>query len=247
MAFADPRVVCFGFLMSPRVNIYLSAIFLVAFSVAANCQETGKATLVDEFGNLSCEDVIARQDYLFAEIQKTADSVGYAIIFADEENRKRARGMESVFQGQTEFRRFDDARFKVIRAAAEQGLRVQLWVIPRGASVPEFQPTDWDFEIDPTRKPFKINASEYDEGPCPIGSQFKRFSDYLGANPKARGHIVIWARTAAQLREEKDRVKREFLTKYNIEASCVRFFYIRHRSPHIKWEHWIVPRWAHRG
>ena len=232
--------------MFPKVNIYFSAIFLVALSVAANCQETANAILVDEFANLSCEDVIARQDNLFAEIQETPDSVGYAIIFADEESRKRARGMESVFHGQTEFRRFDDARFKVIRAAAAAGLRVQLWVIPRGASVPEFQPTDWDFEIDPTRKPFKINASEYDLGPCPIGSQFKRFSDYLGANPKARGHIVIWASTAAQFQEEKDRVSREFMTKYNIEASRVRFFYIRHRSPHIKSEHWIVPMRARR-
>jgi len=224
-------------------RLYLISFLLLALGASAKSQKPPKAILIDEFPRLHCEDVIARQDNLFVEVQTTPNSVGYAIIFADNENRTHARRTESMFHGHTQFRRFDDARFKVIRAVGAEGLRVQLWIIPRGTPVPEFQPTEWDFKIDPPRKPSKFNASEYDEGPCPIGSQFQLYSDYLKANPDTRGHIVIWARTSAQFHKEKERIHRDFLTKYSIDDDTrIRYFYFRHRSTYIKWEYWIVPK-----
>lgn len=222
-------------------RIYLIAILLMTFGVAAKSQEPPKAVLIDEFGKLQCEDVIARQDYLFAELQKAPMATGLAIIFADSDDLKRARQTEAMFNGQTEFREFDDARFRIVRANGSDGLKVQLWLIPPGASLPQFTKRDRDFEIDPKGKAFKVNASEYDEGPCPIGSQFKLYSKTLKANPHAKGHIVIWARHRTQFLKEKARVDRDLLTKYNIASSQVRYFYFPHRSSDVEWEYWIVP------
>jgi len=220
---------------------YLIAILLLALGVGANGQEPPKAVLVDEFDKLPCEDVIARQDNLFTEIQANPNSIGYAIIFADGENLKQGRQIEAMFNGQAEFRRFDDTRFQIVRAVGSSGLKVHLWIAPAGASIPQFTAREWDFEIDPKRKPHKFNASEYDEGPCPIGSQFKLYSDTLKANSPAKGHIVIWARTRAIFQKEKRRVDRDLLEKHKIDRSHIKYFYFPHRSSQIKWKYWIVP------
>ena len=222
-------------------RIYLIAIVLLANGVRANGQETPKAVLVDEFGKLPCEDAIARQDNLFAELEKAPNSIGYAIIFADSNHLKEGRQTETMFNGQTEFRRFDDSRFKVIRAVGSSGLKVQLWLVPPGAEIPKHSTTEWDFELDPTSKPVKVNASDYDEGPCPIGSQFKLYSDRLKANPHARGHIVIWARTRALFQREKERIDRDLIAKHKIDASRIRYFHLPHGPTYVKWEYWIVP------
>ena len=100
-------------------------------------QESPPALLIDEFARLECEDVIARQDNLFAELQQNPNATGYAIIFSDDEFQKVARQTEAMFNGQTEFRRFDDDRFQVIRVAGPRGLKVQLWLVPAGGGYPE--------------------------------------------------------------------------------------------------------------
>jgi hypothetical protein len=223
-------------------QIILIAIILVAVSVHAIGQGSPKAVMFDEFGSLTCEDVIARQDYLFAQLESDPAAIGYAMIFADTNHLRQGRQTEAVLNGHTEFRRFDDSRFRILRAVGSSSLKVQFWIVPAGAEVPQHTSLDWDFQISENSKPLKINASTDDEGPCPIGSQFRLFYDRLKTNPHTRAHVVVWAQTRAQFLKEKERVDRDLISKYGISSTRVRYFFIPHRSAAVKWEYWIVPR-----
>lgn len=222
-------------------RIYLIAMMLFASGVGANGQDPPKAVLVDEFGKLECEDLIARQDNLFHELNQNPNYIGYAIISSDETTFRQARYTEAMFDGQTEFRRFDDFRFRVLRATGLNGLKVQLRVVPAGANIPQIIDKGWDFKIKAGSKPYRFNVSEYDKGPCPVGSQFKLYSATLKANPSAKGHIVVWARIRSQFLNEKARVQRDLVKKYGVNPSQIKYFHIPNRSKSVKWEYWIVP------
>lgn len=225
---------------TPRT--YIIAFALMSLCVSVFGQKQPEAILLDEFSRTSCGDVMVRQDALFYELNKDPGTVGYAVIFADPKHLSEARVREMTIRGHTESRQFDESRFVIVRASGKGGTYVQFWKVPRGAELPEFQPADWDFKLGPESKPFIFNSSERDFGPCPIGPQFKIYSDYLKANPSAHGHIVIWARTTKEFQEEKGRIHRDLLTEYDIPSSRIRFFFRRHLSPNLNWEYWVVPR-----
>ncbi len=214
----------------------LIAIF--AFFVAA--QSIGEAVLVTEFGRTSCEDMIARQDYIFIELGKDPKAVGYALIFSEADSLENARRVELTLNGQTEFRKFDDSKFRVIHAVGQSGLNVQFWIVPEGTDLPAYEPVKWP--LGTSRKPFRFNRSDGDMGPCPSGHQFKVYADTLNSYHGSKGHVVIWARTKRQFEKEKERVERDLVRKYGLGTGKIRYFYFRHRDNYPRWEYWVVPK-----
>ncbi|MBX3289556.1 MAG: hypothetical protein KF855_09430 [Acidobacteria bacterium] len=214
----------------------LIAIF--AFFVAA--QNTGEAVLVTEFGRTPCGDMIARQDYLFHELSKDPKAIGYAIIFSDADSLENARRVELTLNGQTEFRKFDDSKFRVVHAVGQFGLNVQFWIVPEGADLPPYEPVNWP--LGTSRKPFIFNRSDGDVGPCPSGHQFKVYADILNSYPGSKGHVVLWTRTKRQFEKEKERVERDLVRKYSLGAGKIRYFYFRQRDNCPRWEYWVVPK-----
>lgn len=213
-------------------------IVIFAFFVAA--QNGTEAIIVDEFGRTSCEDIIARQDQLFIGLDNDPKAIGYALIFSDADSLEDARRVERYLNGQTEFRRFNDSKFRVVHAVGRSGLNVQFWIVPEGADLPPYEPVKWP--LGTSRRPFIFNRSDVDEGPCPFGNQFKVYADILNSYPGSKGHVVIWTRTKRQFEKEKERVERDLVRKYGLGAGKIRYFYFRHRDNSPRWEYWVVPK-----
>ena len=87
-------------------------ILLILFDSFQICfgQEKPKAELIDEFGNITCEDLIARQDNLIALLQNDPTAVGYVVIYGKKDDLRGSWRNKRFIDGQTESRRFDEQR-----------------------------------------------------------------------------------------------------------------------------------------
>lgn len=61
-------------------NLFVLIILFVTIQICFG-QEKPKAELIDEFGDTSCENLIAGQDFLLSSLQSDPTAVGYAVIY----------------------------------------------------------------------------------------------------------------------------------------------------------------------
>lgn len=221
-------------------SLLLLAVFFVASQICF-AQETQKAELIDEFGSITCEDLIARQDALINTLKNEPNSTGYVIIYSNGKDSRVAWQTKMYVDGQTEFRRFDQKRLIVLRATDEIELNVQFWKVPAGADKPEFKEIGWNYDLSNRNKPFKFNSSEWDVSPCPIGSQLDSYSNHLNANKNFRGHIVISTKSDKEFQKEKVKLLNKLENDYKLSTNQVRFFFVKRKIDYILYEFWLVP------
>jgi hypothetical protein len=143
-----------------------------------------------------------------------------------------------LIKGQIEYRKFDKSRINFIRGEDSQNLRTQLWIIPEGAEEPDFKEAAWNFVFPSQTKPF-LFLSDHDEV-CPETPFETAYAEYLNANRRARGLVVIYAKS----RKKFDRFKKDALNKLNnISTHRLRFSRVkRERSEnYANIEYWLVP------
>lgn len=83
--------------------------------------------------------------------------------------------------------------------------------------------------------------SKEDLSPCPGASQLKPYSEYLTENLKARGNIVIYAKSKVKFQKEKENLSDELNKKYNISSKRIRFFFVKEKSDYESYELWLLP------
>lgn len=204
-------------------------------------QEKPKAELVDEFGKITCEDLIARQDNLFNQLQNEPDSMAYVVIYGDKNNAKFAWSVKTFLDGQTESRKFDKSRISIRKAEDENELKVQFWKVPAGAEKPDFQEVGWNYDLSNRNKPFIFNSSNWDVSPCPIGSQLDSYAGHLNANKNFRGYIVIFTKFNKEFQKEKASLLNDLQNDYKLSQSQLRFFHVKQNIDYTLYEFWIVP------
>lgn len=106
-------------------------------------QET-EARLIDKFGNIACEDIFARQDYLFSELSKSPDSIGYVVIYGKKNSTRQNLGRENLIQGILEISEFDKERFVIIRGKESEEPHTEFWLVPASADKPNFDEVKWN-------------------------------------------------------------------------------------------------------
>jgi hypothetical protein len=221
-------------------NLLLLVILFVTSQIYF-AQETPKAELIDEFGRLTCEDIIARQDALLNILNEEPTSTGYIIIYSNKKDSRAAWRMKMFIDGQTELRRFDQKRLTVFRGTDESEVNVQFWKVPAGAEKPEFKEIGWNYDLSNRKKLFKFNSSEWDVSPCPIGSQFDSYSNYLKANKNFRGHIVIFTKSNKEFQKVKENLLNKLPNDYKVSPNQLRFFFVKQKIDYTNYEFWLVP------
>ena len=116
---------------------------------------------LDQFGDVNCEDEMARLDNFAVQLQSNLGSVGYAVVYGGSyERRGEAKVRASRIKDYlVKSRGLDSNRLMTIDGGYMEYVSVDLWVLPRGASAPPVTPT-----VQPKDVKFKkgrIKRSEY--------------------------------------------------------------------------------------
>lgn len=197
-------------------------------------QEKPKAILVDEFGNISCDDFLARIDGLFNELQNEPNSQGYVVIYGKKDYLRRKIAYELWTNGAIKFRNFDSSRIIKVRGAETENIKIQFWKVSIGADKPYFNEASWNFVFQPKTKLFIFHDDL--EQICSSVSFEKVFAEYLNANPQSRGHIVIYEKSLKQFEKQKRKI--QDLLK-DIPSNRLRYFFIKRGNSNT--EYWLVP------
>ena len=216
---------------------------LIFFSFLQICfgQEKPEEVLIDEFGEINCDDVLGRLDNFLVALGNDPASSGYVIIYGKKENDRLSYRYRSWLRGHIKFRRFDSERVAIIRGRESENLKIQLWVIAPGANPPNNTNLNWDLPFS-LSKPRKFYSETNDGGYCPSDILI-RFSEILRNQPEVRGNFVIKAKSLKAFNNRK----RDLLNEFSgIPPNRLRFFYVRNSSDtydvdNAYVEYWLVP------
>ncbi len=93
------------------------------------------AIKTDEFGDLPHDQVRARLDNFFVELQNDPNSRGYIIYYGPAGKKKN--DLVKLFNNHIAFRKFDASRITIVDGGAGDGtIRTTLWRVPAGADNP---------------------------------------------------------------------------------------------------------------
>lgn len=225
--------------MKLQKSLFILVILLVSLQVCFG-QEKPEAILIDELEGFPCDEFLARTDAFFISLQNNPDSQGYAVISGKNEELQKKVGYELFIKGAMAFRNFDRSRIIQIRGAETGNFKIQFWRVPAGAEKPDFKETAWNFVFPPQTKPF-VFSWEGVAGVCPETPFETIYAEYLNANPEARGHIVIYAKSLKKYNKLKNEARK--ILK-DISLNRLRFFHIKkeYSDNYANVEYWLVPQ-----
>lgn len=98
---------------------------------------------LDEFGDVNCEDEMARLDNLAVQVQNEPETVGHIIVYGGRfgrrgEARARASRIKTYL---VKIRGMDASRILTIDGGYRENLTVEMWMLPRSLGVPKASPT----------------------------------------------------------------------------------------------------------
>ena len=218
-----------------RFRIYLIAILLLAFGVEANTQELPKAVLVDEFGAVSCEDLLSRQDYFLSELSKHPEDKGFAIVYADGRNPK---GFVKFLTASLFMRQFDRNRMRIVLAQGKgDETNGRFWRMPTSAEIPSNdQIPENQFDL---TKPF-LYGQGFSENVCPSFSP-DLFAELILNNPGSRARLVIAGPTSFWRQSTADEELETFERYTKLPKSRIEFYFVHGTPPYTSTEYWYLP------
>lgn len=217
------------------LKIFLALLFLFAAVPGSFGQQKPEPVLIDEFGQINCEEFLARLDRFLVDLSNDPTAVGYAIIDGKKENTRQSFGYRSQLRGWIKFRGFDSSRIIIMRRENTEKLKIQLWLAPAGANLSDSSDLGWKYPLT-IAKPLSVYNEADSDGVCP-GDGTIRFSESLREYPHIRGHLVIHAKTLKEFSKRKKELLNEFS---EIAPGRLRFTYVRHKSDTFV-EYWLVP------
>jgi len=211
---------------------------LAVFVFNSYNQEPVKPVQIDEFGRISCEELLARTDNFYVQIRQNPTAKGLVIIRPTTKSPLMANWFRKVIAN-TLLR--DDSGIESVKfmlGPPGDSIGGSFWLIPAGATMPASDASEWPERKHDLTKPFvyDINA---DEDICPTFVP-KYYADILKSNPKVRGHIVVSPTLMKYQREIGSVWVKRFTEKYGVPRKQLRVFYTKPVKS-FKVEFWIVP------
>jgi hypothetical protein len=152
----------------------LLAIVIISLSsnLTSFSQTPNVARQIDKFGNVCCEDELARLDNFAVQLQNELDTQGYIIFYEGRRygycykyrSRIPRRGEAEARVARikpylVETRGFDAKRIVVINGGYREEWMAELWIVPKGGNPPKPTPTLTEKDIKFRRG--KIPKGEY--------------------------------------------------------------------------------------
>lgn len=200
-------------------------------------------TLLDEFERTPCDEFKARLDFLSNNLSAHSSSTVYVVIFGQQDDIRANVFYEGMIVGYLKQRKLDADRVRFIHSSYKKKLTFQIWLVPSGVESPAFPIVEWSYKMPKTMTPYKFTwLNEYDDI-CPEVDGIGLYSEFLKANPEARGNIVIRDVTDRARRRLSRRTLTELSKKYGISRNRLRVFYANEKPDGVdqRIEYWLVP------
>lgn len=228
------------------VNKILTALLICLGLLKITYSQVSSASvLVDEFETIPCNEFWARLDAFFIALEKDSLSKGYIVIYGKNNGLLANLKYEGWTNGIVNFRRYDKNRIVVVRGTLGEQRKIQFWKVSSGQEEPKFNREDWSYQLPASTKPFIFAHYRWIDILCPSSpSPLKNYADLILANPTARGHLVIRARTKKLMRETEKEVLDELINSYRLPRNRLKLFYVNekdYRSEETDVEFWFVP------
>lgn len=189
--------------MRPPFYTFFCFLVLTALSFG---QDKAAGVLFDEFGDQCIEHILARRDYFFQALGESPGSRGVIIMYGIREMEGRNAKLQEYFSTLDRAARSKhlNTGIRVIRGENHPLLKLQFWVVPRGATEPQpeqpYKPETYE-----TTKRFDLAWADFerrDEGQlgiysesfndlgCDFSPNRALLSKILKRNPALKLHLI---------------------------------------------------------
>jgi hypothetical protein len=208
--------------MPIRFLLSMGLLFALA-AVNVSGQSAPEPILVDEYSRTPCDDFLGRLDAYLGELRSHPDSTGFIVLRNEPAERVWSVELESMINSHVTFRGFKKTRFEIVRADGAESR--QFWRIPSGAPKPQIDGAVNGFKIpEAVTRPFILESeTKFGMQICPEVDSFAIYSDFMLANPSARGNIVVRNESRLKARRKAARIIR-MLAARGIASSRLRMF-----------------------
>jgi hypothetical protein len=210
-------------------------ILLFSFTVSA---QRPVAVPVDEFGQTSCGELLARIDNLFIQLKNFPQSTAYVVIYPRRGGLRTAERKKEFIENVFNRRNFDINRLRIVRGTEVESEMGRFYLVPTGAADPVPDAVAWPERKFDLASPF-VFGIEGDEDPCPA-FPFPKYAELLRLNPELRGHVVIFPFQGRSRNAAMKQWLNVLTEAYKVPRKQLRFFFGKPRD----WgytEFWIVP------
>lgn len=215
--------------------LFLFVLLIVPTSFS---QEKPKATKIDEFGTVTCEDLLARIDHFNLQLQNNPSAVGVAVIDSPKNGKDRSPYYRLLIQKTFQRNGYPYDRLRFYRRRTPE-LGGSLWILQPGADEPFSDGEPWsDASLDLSR-PFVWDTYE-DDGVCPTFAPGV-YAELLKKHSDLRGHIVVNEDTRHRALASGNHWIKELTQRWGIPRNRLRLFIGKRNTVWFSTEFWIVP------
>lgn len=214
------------------------------------------AMKIDEYGsNIDCEVFAARLDAFAIELQNNMESKGYVIIYPGWQlSGRNPPHFTDTRRYLVNSRNIANERIVILRGDIRKELKVELWIVPVGATPPtlEKQVATQEQNSNSAIKfdegypvyPFEYEGNEI-VGSCTIGSiSLKQLAEGLKQQPDTTGYFIVYKGEDASLKTTRrimSQIRTRMIYKYKFVEKRIKVVYGGRRN-YREIEIWIVPK-----
>ena len=217
--------------------LLLLTILLASFQICFG-QEKPEAILTEEFGKITCEELLARLDQFSAELNNNPNSTGYIVIHPEKTSVRSGISFVNWIKGHWTFRKLDETRYVIIRGEEKDTLNIKFWRVPPGADESFHKGEKWLAAATKIKKAFVFNSLHI-EDICPTFNP-KYYAEILLSDPSLRGHIVIFSRSRKEARKAAEDWLTMLTKDYKVPRNRLRVFFANEQNG-LEAEFWLVP------
>jgi len=240
-------------------KIFLILTVSLSFLTIGFGQENLKAELVDEFGKLCSEDLMARYDGLLIQLENNPNTAGYIVFYGDSELEGRNLNfityLRDIFPNS---RKIDKTRLNVLRGKNRDKMHIQFWIVPGRANSPTPQGEFIKEKISSTTL-FDKNWADlyrlydgrleiYSDSFLDLGCEFSpnvsKFAETLISNPELTGYLIVYTKFGKGIKRGNQVVNfavRDLVRNHKVPQNRLKTIYGGNREePEI--ELWFVPK-----
>ena len=224
--------------------------------------------MVDTYGDVPCDDTLARLDYFANALNEEPSARGYVIVYGGKDNAfgrvlHRLKHAKLYLENT---RRIDAGRVVTIDGGRREELTVEAWIVPAGAAPPaptassqvkasRIEPRKFDYgyvEFHKEGGKYVLSCCDI----CPLEvPDLREYATAIKQEPESRAYIFIYFgfgdfnsysgidRKPGGFRRMAGLLKGVLVRDYGMDASRIQIAYGGGRET-LDMELWVVPRGA---
>ncbi len=200
--------------------LFLILVLMVSF-VFAQTEEKPQAIKFDQFSAANDEDIGARVDNFFLELNNNPSVVAYIVNFGTvKEIAKREKQIKDYLK----IRRYDQSRITFVQGGFRVMVQTQFWTVPAGAETPKIESS--------SKKIIELGKANTEE----IQRDVDAFFIELNNNPDLKGYIINYG--SAKMISDRQKQIKSYIAQRKYDLSRITFLN-GGLSKTIKTEMWV--------